>query len=563
MLRGTPQLEGFPLARDAFLAAAARWESYIEDTITIVIDVDFGPTRFGVPYPPGVLGSAGSQTIGNTTGIYGDIRAALVSGANSANETTIYGALPATNIPTDLGTTTGMAYPSAAFRAQGEIDPVADPDGELATLGPPPSIGFNSAFAFDFDPTNGIGSGQIDFDAVAVHEIGHVLGFVSGVGVTELGGPLIPSVWDLFRFSPGVTLGTFPTANRIQSSGGTQIFYGGDGLVAPTSPQGVELGLSTGRPNGTGGDGRQASHWKDDVLSGNFVGIMDPTLAAGVRQEINGNDLFTLDRFGYELVACPNTLTTFKRSFPASAGSGSIEVVAPTGCNWTAVSNDSWITIDSGAAGNGDGMIGYSVEANLGLVRSGTITAAGQTFTVFQGRDFTDVPPGHPFYTEIGKLAARGVTLGCGGSSYCPDSNVTREQMAAFIIRALGQFSPPPPAMQRFADVPPSNPFYAFIEEMALRQITLGCGGGNYCPSNPVLREQMAAFLMRALGEFDPPTPGMQRFGDVPPTNPFYDFIERLAQLQITLGCGGGNYCPGDSVNRGQMAAFLVRAFNL
>jgi hypothetical protein len=73
----------------------------------------------------------------------------------------------------------------------------------------------------------------------------------------------------------------------------------------------------------------------------------------------------------------------------------------------------------------------------------------------------------------------------------------------------------------------------------------------------------MAAFIIRALGEFDPPEPPMQRFLDVPPTNLFYRFIDRMAVLGITQGCGGGNYCPTLGVTRAQMAAFLVRAFDL
>ena len=170
---------------------------------------------------------------------------------------------------------------------------------------------------------------------------------------------------------------------------------------------------------------------------------------------------------------------------------------------------------------------------------------------------------GHTFYTEIGKLSARGVTLGCGGGNYCPDQVVTRQQMAAFIIRALGEFNPPEPASQRFLDVAATNPFYAFIEEMAVRQITFGCGGGNYCPGDAVLREQMAGFIVRGLGEFNPPEPASQRYLDVGPGNAFYRFIERMAELEITFGCGGGNYCPSVAVTRGQMAAFLVRAFNL
>jgi hypothetical protein len=269
----------------------------------------------------------------------------------------------------------------------------------------------------------------------------------------------------------------------------------------------------------------------------------------------------------YEIQSgCSYSISASTSSFAADGGTGSIDLSATEGCGWTAASSAGWLSITSGESGSGSGAISYSVAANTGSsARSATITAAGRTFTVLQGARFDDVPSTHPFYTEIGKLSARGVTLGCDASNYCPDLTVTRQQMAAFIIRALGDFSPPPPGMQRFADVPPSNPFYAFIEQMAVRQITLGCGGGNYCPSDPVLRDQMAAFIIRALHPpgYVPPQPAMQRFADVPPSNPFYAHIEEMAARQITLGCGGGDYCPSLTVSRGQMAAFLVRAFNL
>jgi hypothetical protein len=261
------------------------------------------------------------------------------------------------------------------------------------------------------------------------------------------------------------------------------------------------------------------------------------------------------------------TLSRISQSFPANGGTGSLNVTGPASCAWTAVSNNpAFITVTSGASGNGDGTVTYSVTANGGAApRNGSLTIGGQTFTVFQGIQFNDVPAEHPFYDEIGRLSARGVTLGCGGGTYCPDQTVTREQMAAFIIRALGDFNPPLPAQQRFSDVPPANPFYAFIEQMAIRQITLGCGGGTYCPDQTVTREQMAAFIIRALHPpgYIPPQPAQQRFADVPPTNPFYAHIEEMAVRQITLGCGGGIYCPTQPVTRAQMAAFLVRAFNL
>jgi len=76
--------------------------------------------------------------------------------------------------------------------------------------------------------------------------------------------------------------------------------------------------------------------------------------------------------------------------------------------------------------------------------------------------------------------------------------------------------------------------------------VTLGCGGGNYCPNDFITRDQMAAFIIRALGEYNPPTPPTQRFNDVPPSNPFYNFIDRMAVLGVTLGCSAQNYCPAD-----------------
>ena len=183
------------------------------------------------------------------------------------------------------------------------------------------------------------------------------------------------------------------------------------------------------------------------------------------------------------------------------------------------------------------------------------------TVRALQAGEFLDVPTTSPYYNSIKTIALQGITAGCGGGNYCPDQSVTRDQMAVFLIRALGE-SAPAPASQRFADVPPASPYYPFIDRIAALGITAGCGGGNYCPSASVTREQMAVFLVRALGE-STPAPASQRFADVPPTSIYYPFIDRIAALGITAGCGGGNYCPANPVTRAQMAVFLVRAFGL
>lgn len=293
ILRGTPQLEQFPQAKAAFLRAAQTWERLIQNPITVVLDVDFGPTRFGRPYPPRVIGSTDPQEIGGS--VYSDVRSQLLAGASSSSERTIYTALPQGQVPTDLGATDRVEAPSAVFRALGLINPVADPEGERSRFGPPPSIGFNSSIPFDFNPDDGIDPDKIDFDATAVHEIGHALGFTSLVGERELNAsaPIAVSVWDLFRFRPGVTVTTFSTAQRILSSGGEHVFFAGP----PALP------LSTGRPDGSGGDERQASHWKDDALTGQYIGIMDPTGSPGERNTITENDLKALDFFGYQVSA--------------------------------------------------------------------------------------------------------------------------------------------------------------------------------------------------------------------------------------------------------------------
>jgi hypothetical protein len=307
--------------------------------------------------------------------------------------------------------------------------------------------------------------------------------------------------------------------------------------------------------------------------SGSGNGTVNYTVAANVGPARMGTMTiagitFTVTQDG----GCTFTLSRDHQSFPGSAGNGSVNVTASDpGCQWTASTSATFIHITSGTPGTGNGTLMYTVDANPGsTIRSDTITVASHTYTVYQGIDFLDVPSNNLFYTEIGILAARGVTLGCtqDHTMYCPNDPVLREQMSAFILRAKGEFSPPDPASQRFTDVPPENVFYNFIDRLAVLGITVGCdppANTMYCPSSAVTREQMAAFVLRGLGEFSPPDPASQRFTDVPPANVFYNFIDRMAVLNITLGCTPDHlfYCPSDPVTRGQMAAFLVRAFDL
>lgn len=274
----------------------------------------------------------------------------------------------------------------------------------------------------------------------------------------------------------------------------------------------------------------------------------------------------TVERIVNNNAACTFAVNPSSQSFPASGGSGTVAVAATAACTWNTTGVPSWVTVNAGS-GAGAGVVTYTVQANSSpTARSATLTIAGQPHTVLQGAAFNDVSPTDPFYNFIGKLSARGVTVGCGGGSYCPNANVTREQMAIFIERALGVFMPPTPAGQTFQDVPPDRMGYAFIEDLVRRGITVGCAAGPprlYCPDSLVTREQMAIFIERALGVFTPMDTSYQRFADVPRTMYGFPFIDDFARRGITMGCGGGNYCPNNFVTRAEMAAFLVRAFNL
>ena len=181
---------------------------------------------------------------------------------------------------------------------------------------------------------------------------------------------------------------------------------------------------------------------------------------------------------------------------------------------------------------------------------------------------FIDVPPSHPFFQYVETLAANGVTGGCGGDYYCPDASVTRAQMAVFLLKAdLGSGYVPPPATGTvFADVAANAFAAAWIEDLAARGITTGCGGGNYCPGAGVTRRQMAAFLLKTkLGAGHVPPPASGVFADVPVSDPSAPWIEELYTSAITGGCLTNplRYCPNNPNTRGQMAVFLVKTFNL
>jgi len=194
-------------------------------------------------------------------------------------------------------------------------------------------------------------------------------------------------------------------------------------------------------------------------------------------------------------------------------------------------------------------------------------TPDGTTGTLVKGwvSDFLDVPQAHQFHSFVTTLVSNAITVGIGGGLYGVDQPTLRQQMAVFLLKSRhGLCYVPPPCTGVFGDVPCPSTFANWIEALAAEGITGGCGGGNYCPTIPVRRDQMAVFLLKAehgSSYLPPDCTGV--FADVPCPSTFANWIEQLAAEEITGGCGGGNYCPLSNNTRGQMAVFIVKTFRL
>jgi hypothetical protein len=130
-----------------------------------------------------------------------------------------------------------------------------------------------------------------------------------------------------------------------------------------------------------------------------------------------------------------------------------------------------------------------------------------------------------------------------------------------------GSYSPPAVGSSTgFRDVPVNYWAAAWIKQLAAEGITSGCGGGNYCPESPVTRAQMAVFLLRAKygADYAPPAVDSSTgFRDVPVDYWAAAWIKQLEAEGITGGCAANLYCPESPVTRAEMAVFLVRTFDL
>ena len=338
VLNKGPNLRNNPAAAAAFEQAAAFFESIFFDRIAVVIDAEISPLG------PGLLGQSTSVLFGDT---FDAIRNGLVDDADPLDEE-IVAQLPTeatflATLPHEDFTLDGMSATRANLLALG-FDTArlsGGPDSEYSTSpGPVPrdsKILFNSDYPFDYDRGDGISPGQYDFVAVAIHEIGHSLGFTSIVNFVDRslfdgGDPVAAMPLDLFRLEPGVGADDFAGGTRVLSPGiviDSQVFYDG-GLFDPSSIMSIpgltrgDVPFSTGALNGDGG---QASHWKNDSLIGaaNTIGIMDPTFPVGSQVNWTDTDERALALIGWDTAPAPLPRSISGLVYGDSNGDGSYQ----------------------------------------------------------------------------------------------------------------------------------------------------------------------------------------------------------------------------------------------
>ena len=306
-----------------FQQAANRWTSVLKDDITVNLNINFSKL------PTGVLGSTGS-----TGGFYSyrSVNLALEADARGANdmravtnlsgskclnvmmnrtETNPNGAssnTPWVDSNCDDNNLT-MHLNSANARALGLLGAHDDfIDGE---------IGFSNEFTFDFDPTDGINKDAIDFIGVATHEIGHALGFVSGVDVLDYYGGHGYSERDFTYIS---TADLFRCSDASKQAG-ADLDWSADTRTKYFSLDRCQSTLATFATGVDFGDGDQASHWTDNL----GLGILDPTASDGETLKISQLDLTMFDVIGFDLadaadVPEPGTIALFLLGVAGLAG---------------------------------------------------------------------------------------------------------------------------------------------------------------------------------------------------------------------------------------------------
>jgi len=175
---------------------------------------------------------------------------------------------------------------------------------------------------------------------------------------------------------------------------------------------------------------------------------------------------------------------------------------------------------------------------------------------------FTDVSPTSFAVSDVPCIYGLGITNGTTSTTYSPKTTVTRAQMASFLARTYRALTGEPCAggSTPFTDVPPGKFYTDDVGCIFSLGVTHGTGATTYAPDDNVTREQMAAFLGRIYRAVTKnPCTGSPTFVDVDSSSFAFGDIGCIASLGITTGTSATTYSPDDSVTREQMASFLAR----
>jgi len=289
-----------------FEAAGKLWSSVLRDDVTVNLNIGFSALD------PGVLGQTGSASYRTS---YSNFRMAMQLDATTATDKAAVSGLKGGSCLNVL--MNGTAVNPAGW---GSSTPYLDNNCNAnnstidMTLANARALGlwnaadnnvdgevsFSTLFNWDFNRTDGIASNAFDFIGVAAHEIGHALGFVSGVDVLDyyFDGPYTDNAFsfisptDVFRCS---------TLSRDM---GADVDFTVDNRTKNFSLDNCKTTLTSFSTGTDHGDGQQASHWKDN----RDIGIMDPTGAYGEYMDITALDFQMFDAIGWNFVPEPGSI---------------------------------------------------------------------------------------------------------------------------------------------------------------------------------------------------------------------------------------------------------------
>jgi hypothetical protein len=207
---------------------------------------------------------------------------------------------------------------------------------------------------------------------------------------------------------------------------------------------------------------------------------------------------------------------------------------------------------------------GAGLQWNLTVPQTGSV-AVGST-DLFSPHaslcgSFSDVPYGSYFYEPVYYLACNGIVNGYDDTTFRPYNPAIRGQLTKIVVLAE-QWPIYTPATPTFSDVPPSNPFYTYVETAHNRGIIQGYPDGTFRWNANVTRGQAMKIIVGARG-WTIYTPATPTFSDVPATNTFYQWIETAYHNGIIEGYSDGTFRWQNDITRGQISKVEYNALHV